>query len=92
MACWGSLLTWKEANLEPDSQVTNKISWQFLFSVERDGSRRENGYLESVFVEASSSLRHKKSSNLCFLYELTSLQEKQGHSGLVELTRKLSTV
>lgn len=51
----------------------------------------ENGYLESVLGEASSSLRHKDSSNLCFVYELTSLQEKQGHSGLA-LTRKLSRV
>lgn len=37
----GPLLTWKETNLEPDSQVTNKITWQFHSSVERDGKRRE---------------------------------------------------
>lgn len=37
----GSLLTWKETNLESDNQVTNKITWQFRSSVERDGSRRQ---------------------------------------------------
>lgn len=85
----GSLLTWKETNLEPDSQVITKLLGSFVL-VWRGMGAGDNRYLESVLVEASSSLSHKESSNLCFVYELTSLQEKQGRSGLRELTRKLS--
>lgn len=37
----GPLLAWRESYLEMNNQITKDVPWQFLFSVERDGDRRE---------------------------------------------------